>query len=60
MRMLEDVLFGYEDYKTCPTKGGILEYESQIDPFLHVGAFPDDEISGIVTGALTKKYTFVE
>ena len=57
-RMYEDVLDGYEEYLRCPTRGGILEYESQIDPYLHVGTFADDEMSQTATGALTGVYTF--
>ena len=57
-RMYEDVLEGYQEYLRYPTRSRILEYESQIDPFLHVGTFADNELSQIATGALTGVYTF--
>jgi hypothetical protein len=43
--MYEDTIYGFQDYLLCPTAAGVLEYESQIDPFLHVGAFDSDELS---------------
>jgi hypothetical protein len=53
-KLYSDVLDGYQDYLQHPTRHGILDYESQIDPFLHVGAFPEDELSGTVIGGLTR------
>lgn len=58
IEMYERVIEGYNDYLQHPSKIGILEYESQIDPYLHVGAFDKDEVSKTATGALTGKYTF--
>lgn len=56
--MYEEVLDGYAEYLRCPTRIGLLEYESQIDPYLHVGRFSEDEVSPIETGALTGIYSF--
>ena len=56
--MYQDVVDGYQEYLLCPTRIGLLEYESQIDPYLHVGDFPADEVSQIETGAITGVYSF--
>lgn len=60
IEMYERVIDGYNDYLQNPSKIGILEYESQVDPYLHVGVFNKDEVSKTATGALTGKYTFYE
>jgi hypothetical protein len=57
-KLRDDILFGWEDYKQFPTPSGLLEYESQVDPYLHIGSFPDGELSRTVTGAGTKRHTF--
>ena len=58
--MYEKVIEGYNDYLQHPSKIGVLEYESQVDPYLHVGSFGKDEVSKTATGALVGKYTFYE
>lgn len=44
-KMYEDILYGYEEYLSNPTPSGAIQYESQIDPVLHVGSFDYSEVN---------------
>lgn len=44
-KMYEDILCGYADYLSNPTPAGAIQYESQIDPVLHVGSFDYNEVN---------------
>lgn len=44
-KFYEDILYGYVDYLENPTPSGFIQYESQIDPVLHVGPFQDNELN---------------
>ena len=44
-KMYEDILYGYADYLSHPTPAGVIQYESQIDPVLHVGSFDYSEVN---------------
>ncbi|OHS95020.1 hypothetical protein TRFO_10727 [Tritrichomonas foetus] len=48
-KMYEDILYGYADYLDHPTPSGMIQYESQIDPVLHVGTFENDELNQLGT-----------
>lgn len=44
-KMYEDILYGYADYLSNPTPAGAIQYESQVDPVLHVGTFDYNEVN---------------
>ena len=54
-KMYADILYGYADYLENPTPSAAVQYESQIDPILHVGRFESNEVNQ--TGTIVPLYT---